>query len=316
MTTGRFLRFVMILCLATVSLAGGVLADSGATPPVQGVALGYWSPEQETGHLSFSTAASPPTLSASSYSVGSYQDEVLRLINLERRAAGFVPFKLNPILAAEAEKHSAVMRDQDCFDHQCAGELTSAERACSAGYGPYGWGACYVGETIAAGFPAPAEVVAAWLDSPGHRSLLMSGKLREIGIGYVTGGRYGSYLTADLGSQPDVLPVFVNYDDRVTDSRQVTLTLANEEVSGYGGIDYAPEVMISNDPSFAGAQWEDYTPHKSWTLVGVDGVNTVFVKYRDETSYKVTSSDDILLSGHTSVEKHHRVLLPLVCLQP
>ena len=41
------------------------------------------------------------------------------------------------------------------------------------------------------------------------------------------------------------------------------------------------DMMISNDPAFAGAVWEPYAPVKQWTLAPVDERGTVYVKYRD-----------------------------------
>ena len=259
-----------------------------------GYALGFYGPEGESGYLSYTDTAFSVAVTGETSSA--FADEMVRLINLERRKAGLAPYKINPILTTSAINHSTVMRDENCFDHQCPGEASSAQRACNAGYRPYGWGACYIGETIAAGFQDPASVVAAWMASSGHRTILLHGKLREIGVGFVTGGTYGTYWTADLGSQPDVLPVFINYDDPETDSQQVTMTLTNEEVSGWDGIDYAQEVMLSNEPEFAGAQWEKYELHKPWTLSPGNGQKTVYVKYRDPLGDEVTSSDDILLN--------------------
>jgi hypothetical protein len=212
-----------------------------------------------------------------------------------RRKAGLLPCKLNPILAAVAQQHSVYMRDHDCFDHQCVGEPSASERACLAGYRPYGWGSCYVGETIAAGYWTPAEVIAAWLDSPGHRTILLDENLREIGVGFATGGRQGPYWTANYGSQPDVLPVFINLDQEETSDRLVELALSNELVSDWGGIGYADEVMISSRPDFAGACWEPYRPYRPYTLPEGNGLRSIYVRYRDTRGYQVLSIDDIQL---------------------
>lgn len=41
------------------------------------------------------------------------------------------------------------------------------------------------------------------------------------------------------------------------------------------------DMMISNDPAFAGAVWEPYAPVRQWTVEPVDERATVYVKYRD-----------------------------------
>lgn len=290
---------IIVLCMILASLANQVAFSAESSPP-PGYALDAYDPDKGTGGAIVFEAATVDISPANPSSVcdwaSTYEEEMVCLINQERRAVGLAPFKTNSILTTVAREHSAVMRDQNCFGHQCDGEPTPAERACNAGYGPYCWDACYIGETLAAGFPSAANAIEAWMGSAGHREILLHGKLREIGVGYVTGGYYGHYWTATFGSQPDVLPVFINYDDPETGTRQVTVTLTNEEVSGCSGIDYADHVMLSNDPSFSGAQWEAYALHKLWTLSEGNGTKTVYVQYRDSTDYQVTSIDDILLN--------------------
>jgi uncharacterized protein YkwD len=291
----------VVLCMIAAGLVGRVAAPAEpiASASFQGYGLGAYHPDDPGGTLTSVDAT--PLSSLSPYIDGAcawtttFEEEVVCRINQERRSRGLSPLKANPILTAVAEGHSVYMRDHDCFDHQCAGELDPAQRACAAGYTPYCWGGCWIYETIGVGYPTPQAVVDGWMNSPGHEEILLDGTLREIGVGHASGGSWGNYWTADFGSQPDVLPVFINYDDPATDSCQVTLTLTNEEVSGCSGIDYADQVMISNDPGFGGAQWQPYSLHNPWTLPPGNGTRTVYVRYRDAADYEVTSSDDILL---------------------
>ncbi len=298
---------ILLLGAALIGLTNkAVLSDTPVTPGPPGYALGACDPHAQSGQVVYAEAAL--AAAPSEVPAGTYAEEVVRLINLERRNAGLPPYKVNAHLTLIAEEHSAYMRDHGCFDHRCPGEVSPAERACAAGYTPYCWGACFVGETIAAGYRTPASVVAAWMGSPGHRDILLNGELREIGVGYVVGGDWGTYWTADFGSQPDVLPVFINYDDAETDSQSVTVTLTNEGVSGCSGIDYAGEVMLSNDPDFAGAVWEAYALHKPWTLTPGNGQKRVYVRYRDSEGYQVTSDDDILFTAPYDLQLSTHIL--------
>jgi uncharacterized protein YkwD len=289
---------IIIFCVTLASLAGQVAFSAEPDPP-PGYALGAYDPDEGTSQaIVFETLtvdAAPALLPDACDWASTYEEELVCLINQERRAVGLAPYQVNALLTTIAREHSAVMRDQNCFSHQCGDELGPAGRACNAGYKPYCWGDCFIGEAIAAGFPSAISTAEAWMGSAGHRDILLHGELREIGVGYVAGGSYGHYWTASFGSQPDVLPVFINYDDAQTDTRQVTVTLTNEEVSGCGGIDYADAVMLSNDPNFNGAQWEAYALHKPWTLSEGNGTKTVYVQYQDSTDYQVTAVDDILL---------------------
>ncbi|MGH2897697.1 MAG: CAP domain-containing protein, partial [Solirubrobacteraceae bacterium] len=68
-------------------------------------------------------------------------------------------------------------------------------------------GACSVGETIAWGTDAlatPAELVRSFIDSSGHRAILLDGRYRDIGIGLALGAPTdmpgdGATLTLDFG---------------------------------------------------------------------------------------------------------------------
>jgi uncharacterized protein YkwD len=280
-----------------VGLAGRMPLSAGSVP-ASDYRMGAYSPDAQVENLVDSES---PLFSLAEDLAGdcewasTNEQEMVCLINQARRDAGLAPVKSSPILTAAAESHSIYMRDSGCFGHQCPGELSTPDRVCTTGYDTYCWGVCYVGETIAAGYSTAGSVVAAWMGSQPHRDILLHGKLREIGVGYASGGYYGYYWTATFGSQPDVLPIFINYEDPETASREVTLTLNNERVSGCSGIDYADEVMISNEPDFVGAGWKPYTLHKLWMLSEGNGDKTVFIKYRDATGYEVNSDDTILL---------------------
>jgi uncharacterized protein YkwD len=288
--------------MVLAGLAGqtGVLAGPAGPPTPVGYPLGACAPGEQAGHLEYVPDAPAATLldqpDGACDWASTFEEQVVCLINEERRVRGLYPYKVNPILAAAAEQHSEYMRDHGCFDHQCPGEPSPSDRVCAAGYTSYCWGSCFVGETLGGGFPTAAGVVAAWMDSSGHRALLLHDQMREIGAGYASGGYWGHYWSVDFGSQPDVLPVFINYEQPETTDPQVTLTLTNEEVSGCSGIDNASQVMISNDPAFAGAQWDSYSVQKPWRMVEENGTGTVYVKYRDPTGYEVTSCDVIALN--------------------
>ena len=280
-------------CIVMIGLVGcsknkniSLIEPYSEPEPPSNYMIGYYDPSEQAGYVTFADEA--PSALHSAGLDSEYAGEAARLINVNRTAAGLPPLMVNPILTGVAQAHSEYMKNYSCFAHQCPGEPSPEIRACSAGFQSYNQ-SCYIGEAIAAGYPSPKSVVAAWMSSPGHYAILMHSKMREIGVGYAVGGYYRRYWTADLGSQPNKLYVFINNDDPVTESRLVTLTMTNEEVSNSGGIGYAHDMMISNDPSFADADWETYAPHKPWMLTDGKGPKTVYVKYRDPTGYEVLS---------------------------
>ncbi|RSZ57037.1 CAP domain-containing protein [Massilia atriviolacea] len=89
------------------------------------------------------------------------------------------PLVWNEQLAGAALGHSGDMARKRYFSHAGKDGRMVGERAQAAGYQ---WRR--VGENIAVGQDSPDEVVAGWLDSPGHCANLMDAQLSEMGAAY------------------------------------------------------------------------------------------------------------------------------------
>ena len=120
--------------------------------------------------------------------------QVVALVNVERSRAGCGPVSPNAALRRAAQGHSDDMASRDYFSHTSPDGVTFAERIRAAGYAG---GA--VAENIAAGQTSAQEVMRSWLASPGHRSNMLDCTYRDIGVGYATGGTYGTYWTQTFG---------------------------------------------------------------------------------------------------------------------
>jgi uncharacterized YkwD family protein len=122
--------------------------------------------------------------------VSAVEQEVVRLVNVEREKQGLKPLALDSKLSMVAGKKSQDMKDNNYFSHQ------------SPTYGsPFDmlkqFGVSYktAGENIAAGQHSAKEVVDGWMNSQGHRQNILNPSFTKIGVGHVTGGNYGSYWT-------------------------------------------------------------------------------------------------------------------------
>ena len=118
------------------------------------------------------------------------------MINQERTSRGLAALTLAPELTQSARGHSHDMADHDFVSHVGSDGSTPGQRMRAAGYQYTYWG-----ETIAAGPSNPADVAAAWMNSPLHRAIILSDALEDLGIGYVQnpGSTYTHYWTADFG---------------------------------------------------------------------------------------------------------------------
>ena len=105
----------------------------------------------------------------------------LCLINAQRRRGGRVALAENALLARAAELHSLDMAKRKFFEHRSPDGVQPDARIVRQGYPPI-----LVGENLAWGELAessPANVVALWMKSPGHRANVLETGYREIGIG-------------------------------------------------------------------------------------------------------------------------------------
>lgn len=109
-----------------------------------------------------------------------YIAEVIFLVNQERAYAGCPPLTPNDTLLAVAQAHCIDMAYRDFFGHVNPDGRSPFDRMQAAGY-PTLMGA----ENIAGGYATPADVVAGWMNSPGHRANILNGHLRETGVGFI-----------------------------------------------------------------------------------------------------------------------------------
>ena len=114
-----------------------------------------------------------------------YEREVARLVNAERAKYGLPALTYSSALAAGAKEKSADMAKNGYFSHTSPTYGSPFDRMKSRGISYRA-----AGENIAMGYRTPEAVVQAWMDSPGHRANILSGKFTEIGVGYVAEGNY------------------------------------------------------------------------------------------------------------------------------
>lgn len=120
---------------------------------------------------------------------------VVALTNAQRRAHGCPALTVDRTLAAVAGAHSKDMAARGFFDHVNPDGESAFDRMRAAGY-RYARAA----ENIAAGYATPEAVMRGWMNSPGHRANILNCSLTQVGVGYATGGSYGTYWTQDFGT--------------------------------------------------------------------------------------------------------------------
>ena len=131
--------------------------------------------------------------------------EILRLVNVQRAAAGLSALRLNTQLnfmaglqATNMATRSAVLGAAGAMQHTLlgTGTPTLTSRADYAGY-EYGW----LAENLAYGRWTAAQVVQAWMNSASHRANILNPSLQEIGVGAATNAAGVTFFCQAFGTR-------------------------------------------------------------------------------------------------------------------
>ena len=117
----------------------------------------------------------------------SYEEQVVDLVNAERAKKGMNPLVMDATLTSAAEKRAN--ETVGTFSH-----TRPNGSSCMTVLAEYGISYSTAGENIAAGQSTPEAVVAAWMNSTGHRANILNPTYGRIGVGccQVNSG-YGIY---------------------------------------------------------------------------------------------------------------------------
>lgn len=111
-------------------------------------------------------------------SAGDLRDQLVAAANAERRRVGLEPLVRTPVLDRAAQAHAEDLVRRGYYDHQTpegVGVLSRLERT--------GFHARLASENLARGPFSPADAVARWLMSSGHRANLLSSRTDRVGAG-------------------------------------------------------------------------------------------------------------------------------------
>lgn len=123
------------------------------------------------------------------------QQQVLSLINGNRRAHGCSGVTLDRRLIEAANGHAADMARHDYFAHESQNGKGAGDRVTQAGYN---WK--HYGENIARGVDSAYEVVDGWMHSPEHRHNILDCSLDQMGVGIAIASDQKVYWVQDFAT--------------------------------------------------------------------------------------------------------------------
>ena len=119
--------------------------------------------------------------------LGQLRKAVRCLINVERTERDRRPLRVNDELTLIAKRHTRVMLEENCFEHECPGERPLRKRIETSGYVKPGERYGY-GENLGCS-QTPKGMVDAWMNSANryHRRNILDRQFRHFGIGAARG---------------------------------------------------------------------------------------------------------------------------------
>ena len=123
------------------------------------------------------------------------QSDIVYWTNAWRVKFGCGKVRLDANLARAGRNHSAWMARTGTFSHTGVNRSTFVARASVAGY------TAARSENIAWGYRSGADVVAAWIKSPGHKANIADCGARAVGVGAVYAANGNPYFTQVFGSR-------------------------------------------------------------------------------------------------------------------
>jgi len=125
--------------------------------------------------------------------------QMLGLVNAERKKAGCQPVRLDSRLSAAATKYSQAMSRNDFFSHTGSDGSTFVSRIENEGY------PAPRSENIAAGSATAQATMQQWMNSSSHRRNILDCAAEDMGLGVASAddSRFGTYWTQEFGLGTD-----------------------------------------------------------------------------------------------------------------
>ncbi len=151
------------------------------------------------------------------------------VVNRERTAQGLVALQLDPDAMAIARRRAETMAAADLLSHQNPDGSDVFDAIAAAGIPWFGAGEVIVWNNYAAAPDSTTQAVSAWLGSPAHRSILLSGDYNYVGFGAavspISGNRYYAGVLLKRTDRTAAWAKASTTSSRVIDATRVRVTV-------------------------------------------------------------------------------------------
>lgn len=227
--------------------------------------------------------------------------------NRTRREHGLPPMRWTQLLTEASRRFS-----EDATRNQLCGHFDSQGRDPFERAQEVGYPGKQVFENVFCGYMAPEQAVDnhpnSWMESPRHRENLLQEGMCEVGTAYHVRDPHdlgkGGYTVQIYGCDTNRPPVIIQDEAPFVEEPEVRLFIHRNLDPALGTDSSAPEfvtigqtqeIMVSNEPDFAGAEWQPYQAELNWVLPAGEGDKTVYVKHRDASGRTLVVNDSVFL---------------------
>jgi uncharacterized protein YkwD len=148
-----------------------------------------------TGLVRGCKAPAPAPAPAASAAVMNVAEQCTSMVNAERAARGVAPVSVHPSVQFAAESHAKYEALASVMTHVSPNGARGGDRIAGAGYAWRTWG-----ENVAAGQADCTTVMAAWMNSPGHRDNILNPAFSHIGMAAAANSAGVPYWVMDLAA--------------------------------------------------------------------------------------------------------------------
>lgn len=174
-------------------------------------------------------------------------DEVVRLTNERRLAAGLTPLTYNESLADAARRKANNMLTENYWAHNSPSGISPWYW-----FGQAGYSYIHAGENLAKDFGSTDRMMSAWMDSPTHRDNILSSQYQEIGLAVVPGTLLGqeTVLVVQLFGtrQGGAIPTISQVSPETQGVKTIADPALNQATNG------TPPAAGQNDPTTTPAE--------------------------------------------------------------
>lgn len=231
--------------------------------------------------LSLLLLAHPPTGWAQ---VSEPQATMHELHQAARLANGVGPLAWSEALGLAAQRHAEEIAQREDPGHIGLDGSSPQQRAARAGYGGRASENWSTGSAL--------KAMAFFLEDEIHRTNMLLPQWREIGVGHARTSWGGELWVVLYGTQPGVLPIFIEEGAERTTQQLVRVRLSGIEESG---LTPPVEVQVAEAGRESAQPWLPWQPELLVELTPPGGEKMVVASYRDSEGRIVQASDRIFL---------------------